>query len=468
MNTRSSSSNAGNRATASGGVSAHGDANARMNATSGGGSGTTLRASDFGRKLPHPTDIADDVHEFAIRNTVLLGTLQRLSSANAHYHRLAAVNAARWAAAAPPPASATSSLARCKVEVLPGDWGDVTLAMSQRYGATFASLNMANAYAPGGGYTDGMVAQEENMFRRTDCHFSLDRAELHFEGGRADWMYRPEHSAMLNAEPGYVYLDTDRPRVCIRGAEDRARADLGYPWLPEDEIFPFYELRAAAVDLRGRRRYDHAETQRRVCAQLDTLIHKGVRHAVLSAFGCGAFLNPAHQVAQAYRQALESRAAHFDVIAFGVFHAGYGPNNFATFAKAFADWDDPPAASSSSATQLTIHEQVEHIKRQLGLTGSNIVEVLNQAATQLGVDPAGKPLAQLAAMCVWELDVNHCSPMEVSDQEIVSPKPSSAREVTGAGALAPPNTRSGARGAVVAGVVVATTAAAAVLLARKR
>ena len=31
-----------------------------------------------------------------------------------------------------------------------------------------------------------------------------------------------------------MYLDTATPRVCVRGAEDRGRADgsLGYDWLP--------------------------------------------------------------------------------------------------------------------------------------------------------------------------------------------------------------------------------------------
>ena len=233
---------------------------------------------------------------------------------------------------------------RCIVEVLPGDWGDVTLQMSKKYGATFACLNMANAYAPGGGYTDGMIAQEENMFRRTDCHFSLRRDELVFESDYGDWMYPQQHSALLNAEGGHVYLDTETPRVCVRGPEDRSTADLGYAWLPDEDVFHFLELRAAAVDLRRGARYDHDETVRRVGAQLDTLITAGVRHAVLSAFGCGAFLNPAHRVAAAYRAALESRAAHFDVIAFGIFHAGYGPNNFAPFATAFADWDAPVAS----------------------------------------------------------------------------------------------------------------------------
>ena len=299
----------------------------------------TLRASEFGRTLPRLDEIDNDVGEFSVRNRVLLETLQRLEEGSQRYHHLSEANAARWAAAvagAPP----TTTSKRCKVEVLPGDWGDVTLQMSKKYGTTFACLNMANAYAPGGGYVDGMIAQEENMFRRTDCHFSLKRDELHFDDEYyMDWMYKPEHSALLNAEAGHVYLDTEQPRVCIRGPEDRTRDDLGYAWLPDDEVFRFYELRAAAVDLRDGRPYDHAETVRRVGAQLDTLVAKGVRHAVLSAFGCGAFRNPAFYVAGAYREALESRATHFEVVAFGIFHAGYGPNNFAPFAKAFEDWD---------------------------------------------------------------------------------------------------------------------------------
>ena len=56
------------------------------------------------------------------------------------------------------------------------------------------------------------------------------------------------------------------------------------------------------------------------------------------AFGCGAFCNPAEQVASAYKEALTARASQFDVIAFGIFHAGYGPDNYTPFAEAFADW----------------------------------------------------------------------------------------------------------------------------------
>lgn len=131
-----------------------------------------------------------------------------------------------------------------------------------------------------------------------------------------------------------------------------------------------------------------------------------MRHVVLSAFGCGAFRNPAEHVAAVYHQELQTctfkysgslphsglqppaqgdplglrsrawaawavllwsrgprsaavepfqrrprrpfapavcpsrqkRAASFDVVGFGIFHAGYGPDNFAPFARAFADW----------------------------------------------------------------------------------------------------------------------------------
>ena len=101
-----------------------------------------------------------------LRIHVLRDTLARLSTAEKRqaFHDLASKNLARWASEAPqrPPAS-------CVVEVLPGDWGDVSLTLTKRYGRTFAVLNMANAYFFGGGYAHGQVAQEENMFRRTDC-----------------------------------------------------------------------------------------------------------------------------------------------------------------------------------------------------------------------------------------------------------------------------------------------------------
>jgi len=220
--------------------------------------------------------------------------------------------------------------------VIAGDWGEVTAELTREHGVCFAVLNMANAFVPGGAYVEGTAAQEENMFRRTDAHFRITDDLYDVSVDR----YRPHLTALLSARDGRVFLDTTRPRVCIRGAEDRGRADLGYRWLADDEIFPFYELRAAAQDLRGGRAFDEAEARRRVAAQLDTMVAAGVRHAVLSAFGCGAFENPAARIAAIYRDELDARRDAFALVAFAIFAPGYGPDNHRPFAEVFRDRAD--------------------------------------------------------------------------------------------------------------------------------
>lgn len=241
------------------------------------------------------------------------------------YHRLAKQNLDRWRA------GSGASGSDLHVQVLPGDWGEVTRSLTNTHGACFAVLNMANAYVPGGAYVEGAVAQEENMFRRTDCHFRITEEEYDVRLDR----YHPEMTRLISAQNGAVYLDSQRPRVCIRGAEDRSRADLGYPWLPEEQVFPFFELRAAAQDLRDGSDFNPLEARRRISAQLDTLRAHRIRHVVLSAFGCGAFRNPADRVARIYREEITIRMTDFSVIAFAIFSAGYGPDNYTPFAEEF-------------------------------------------------------------------------------------------------------------------------------------
>ena len=259
------------------------------------------------------------------RRAVLRETIAAFESQDPpdRYHRLAAANLAHWRAERQAPE------ASCKVQVHAGDWGEVTRHMTARYGICFAVLNMANAYVPGGAYIEGAIAQEENMFRRTDCHFRIDADEYDVTTDR----YLPEMTRLLSAHDGMVYLDKDRPRVCIRGPEERASANMGYRWLPNEQVFPFFELRAAAQDLRDGSAFEPGDARRRIAAQLDTLRNHGLRHAVLSAFGCGAFRNPADRVAAIYRDEIAARAEHFDVIAFAIFAPGYGPDNYTPFAR---------------------------------------------------------------------------------------------------------------------------------------
>lgn len=268
----------------------------------------------------------------ARRRAVLRETLAAFERSDPpdHFHQMAAANLRHWAAEAP--AHDDPSPPR----VYEGDWGVVTQALTRAHGACYAVLNMANAHVPGGAYVEGAVAQEENLFRRTDCHFHIGADEYDRQRDR----YQPWMTQLLAAQDGRVFLDVREPRVCIRGPEDRTRADLGYPWLAPSEVFPFLELRAAAQDLRGGDAFDADEARRRIAAQLDTLQAAGARHAVLSAFGCGAFCNPPDDVAAIYRAELDARAGAFAVVAFAIFRPGYGPDNATPFARAF----DQPSA----------------------------------------------------------------------------------------------------------------------------
>ena len=269
--------------------------------------------------------------QFVRRRSVLRETIQAFTDqSREHFHHLAAANLARWRDAA------DTGSEKLTVSVIASDWGEATLQWTQKTGEKFAVLNMANAFVPGGGYVEGCPAQEENMFRRTDCHFSITEEEMEPGEGR----YRPHKTGLLNGKHGRVYLDTGTARACIRGPEDRSRADLGYDWLAQDQVFPFYELRAAARDLRHGGTFDPVDAAKRIGAQLDTLRDADVQHAVLSAFGCGAFCNPADEVARIYREQIEARRADFRCIVFAIFYPGYGPDNFTPFVEAFRDWSD--------------------------------------------------------------------------------------------------------------------------------
>ena len=81
--------------------------------------------------------------------------------------------------------------------------------------------------------------------------------------------------------------------------------------------------------------FDPDETRHRIRSQLNTLKDHQVRHVVLSAFGCGAFRNPATQVAKLYREEIEAMASWFSCVAFAIFYPGYGPDNYTPFRRVF-------------------------------------------------------------------------------------------------------------------------------------
>ena len=283
-----------------------------------------------GRKILDESDpllVKYSHHDLVQRRLILKETLIAFSKAipSNQYHLLADNNLRRWQK------ETKFNNVDKKVQVFSGDWGEVTHMLTKKYGTCFAVLNMANAYIPGGGYIEGMTAQEENMFRRTDCHFQITIAEYDESLDR----YTPAMTELLSAKYEVVYLDKEHPRICIRGPENRQVGSLGYKWLADDEIFPFYELRTSEQDLRGGGKFYASEARRRIVAQLDTLRLTGIRYAVMGAFGCGAFQNPPDEVAQIYKEEIDKRADDFDVIAFAIFSSAYGQDNYIKFKNVF-------------------------------------------------------------------------------------------------------------------------------------
>jgi len=266
-------------------------------------------------------------HDLVQRRLILKETLNVFlkASPSNQFHLLADKNLRQWEK------EAKSVNVNKKVQVYRGDWGEVTQMLTKKFGTCFAVLNMANAYVPGGGYVEGMAAQEENMFRRTDCHFHITTAEY----DKSLDQYTPAMTELLTAKYEVVYLDKEHLRVCIRGPENRQVENLGYEWLADNEVFPFYELRASAQDLRGEVSFNPSEARHRITAQLDTLRITGIRFAVLGAFGCGAFKNPPNEVAQIYKEEIDKRIDDFDLIAFAIFSSGYGSDNYVPFMKVF-------------------------------------------------------------------------------------------------------------------------------------
>jgi hypothetical protein len=209
-----------------------------------------------------------------------------------------------------------------------GDWGDVCSALTGKYKKTFAVLNMANAYQPGGGYWSGCAAQEENMWYRSDAHM--------LSGGNT-YQKLPPYDPPL----GETAVIMPEPRVCFKGKEVRypdgsvCIMKSYVPCLP----FEFYELRSAGINskrIRGSFDFHRYRTSmtRRIENQFQALKCAGIRHVIFGAIGCGVFAQQENAtlisaiVCQIYQQMIRKYENDFDRMDFAIYHTGKSHNNF--------------------------------------------------------------------------------------------------------------------------------------------
>ena len=224
-----------------------------------------------------------------------------------------------------------------RIIVVERDTLDLAKEVFQTLGIAPLVLNMANETTPGGGYRSGSAAQEENLFRRSDLHFCFKPGDVCRDYAKPSReRYSRKMERLISGRFDEVYV-SETPRICIRGSEEFENPSLGYRLYDDGEAFPFYEMRSAAFIVDNSPESEKAEARRRIRAQLNSARAAGHRVLVLSAFGCGAFGGTPKVVAKVYCEELKKHEDFFSLVAFGIFYAGWGANNYDTFRDMFQD-----------------------------------------------------------------------------------------------------------------------------------
>lgn len=194
------------------------------------------------------------------------------------------------------------------------------LQKAKELGPECAVLNMASFIRPGGGVRNGSMAQEEELFRRTN----LSRALYRFYGSEAG-TYGIQPSQFQYPIPKFGGIYT--PKITV------FRHALSYSFLEEPfqcSIISVAALKNPERDRNGLMTEDSITvTKGKVRAILRIAMTQGHHRIVLSALGCGAYKNNPSQVAQAFKDVLgepEFKGA-FEEICFAILEDGNSLKN---------------------------------------------------------------------------------------------------------------------------------------------
>ncbi|NCB70853.1 MAG: TIGR02452 family protein [Clostridia bacterium] len=202
------------------------------------------------------------------------------------------------------------------VEVIEGDTLQVAKLLVDQ-GENPAILNMANRQNPGGGVISGAGAQEEYLFRCSNYFRSL------YQFARYATNYGLTHSMMqypLDRNHGGVYS----PGVTIfRGSEQSGYPLLDTPWKAAFIGVPAISNPDLTQDQEGKQWLSDSMAEG-TKYKIRTIFRIALLHhhqsLVLGAFGCGAFNNPPHHMAQLFHQVLKEPefAPCFEHIVFAI------------------------------------------------------------------------------------------------------------------------------------------------------
>ena len=198
---------------------------------------------------------------------------------------------------------------------------EVAYSIANKTGQPVCVLNMANQFNVGGDYLNMVGGQEESLIKRTDLLESL----LQLEGIQVGNVEHP-HKYELADRLGF---STPQQRLGFGEFTCLYSPDITVNNWDEANGEPRRQLKvnvisSAAYNLAER---DLPESELytlgtifKILNQLRTAKAHGQRHLVLGAFGCGAFHNPPHFIAEIYHSAISEYEFQgcFDSITFSI------------------------------------------------------------------------------------------------------------------------------------------------------
>ena len=202
-------------------------------------------------------------------------------------------------------------------------------AAAQYIGKRTAVLNFASATNPGGGVEKGASAQEECLCRVSTLYPCLKDKKMwdcfykpHRKHGNAlhndDIVYTP--AVVVIKDDDYQMLATPfavdvitcaAPNLRERPANQYNLGDTIKVTISDEELLALHEQRARKI--------------------FASAIANGAEVLILGAFGCGAFQNNPHIVAQAYKNVLPDFAHYFHTIEFAIFCNAKNIENYQVF-----------------------------------------------------------------------------------------------------------------------------------------
>lgn len=167
-------------------------------------------------------------------------------------------------------------------------------------------LNLASLSHPGGGYKTGAGAQEENIVRRSNYAWTIDRdmrpAAPRYPISAQGGIYSPQVTVFRDSEDAGYAFRTNPFTIAVVGVAAERKPEL-------ESTSQGKRIKNPAIVL---------QLYEKVHAILAIAAAKGHDCIILGALGCGAYGNPPDQVAMVFREVLEEYNGIFAKVVFAI------------------------------------------------------------------------------------------------------------------------------------------------------